>query len=145
MPRFIAAFSVGQSADGSLADTTSALAPLATAAWMAGIWDAGVASVPLVSVPVSPSALSAASAPPELTLSETVKYGLPRFLGMTKTFRPVFCPPDALEPPELDDELGDEPPLAELPDELQAASKADTTSRAIEPSTALEAVDFFPI
>ena len=51
----------------------SALAPLEIAAWMAGICDAGVAAVPLVSVPVSPSALSAAIAPPELALSAVVK------------------------------------------------------------------------
>jgi hypothetical protein len=40
---------------------------------MAGISDAGVASVPLVSAPVSPSAFSAASAPPDCTLSAVVK------------------------------------------------------------------------
>ena len=57
---------------------------------MAGIWDAAVAAVPLVSVPFSPSAFSAASAPPDLTLSAVVKYGLPRFFGITKTFRPFF-------------------------------------------------------
>src|SRR5438067_3939134 len=57
---------------------------------MAGICDAAVAAVPLVSVPFSFSSWSALSAPPDLTLSEVVKYGLPRFLGMTKTLRPVF-------------------------------------------------------
>ena len=55
MPLAMAAFSVGHSADGSVADTISALAPLVIAAWMAGICEAGVAAVPLVSVPVSPS------------------------------------------------------------------------------------------
>ena len=50
--RLIAPFSVGHSAVGSVADTTSALAPLVIAAWMAGICEAGVAAVPLVSVPV---------------------------------------------------------------------------------------------
>jgi hypothetical protein len=40
---------------------------------MAGICDAGVAAVPLVSVPLSPSAFSAAIAPPELALSAVVK------------------------------------------------------------------------
>ena len=43
------------------------------AAWMAGSSDAGVAAVPLVSAPVSPSAWSAAIAPPDLALSEVVK------------------------------------------------------------------------
>ena len=56
IPRFIAAFSVGHSAVGSVAETMSAFAPLLIAAWMAGICEAGVAAVPLVSVPVSPSA-----------------------------------------------------------------------------------------
>jgi hypothetical protein len=49
------------------------LAPLLIAAWMAGICDDGVSAVPLVSVPDSFSVCSAASAPPELTLSEVVK------------------------------------------------------------------------
>jgi hypothetical protein len=57
----------------SVADTTSAFAPLEIAAWIAGISAAGVAALPLVSVPVSPSALSAAIAPPELALSAVVK------------------------------------------------------------------------
>src|SRR5215467_12283918 len=83
MPLAMAEFSVGHSADGSVADTMRTLAPLVTADWIAGICEAGVAAVPLVSVPVSPSALSAASAPPEFTLSAVVKYGLPRFFGMT--------------------------------------------------------------
>ena len=51
----------------------SAFAPLVIAAWMAGICDAAVAAEPLVSVPFSPSSFSAASAPPDLTLSATVK------------------------------------------------------------------------
>ena len=55
MPLAMAAFRVGHSADGSVADTMSALAPLVIAAWMAGIWEEGVAAVPLVSVAVSPS------------------------------------------------------------------------------------------
>ena len=55
MPLAMAAFRVGHSAVGSVADTISALAPLVIAAWMAGICEAGVAAVPLVSVPVSPS------------------------------------------------------------------------------------------
>jgi hypothetical protein len=59
MPFFIAAFSVGHRALGSVADTIRTLAPFAIAAWMAGICDAGVAAVPLVSVPLSPSAVSA--------------------------------------------------------------------------------------
>src|SRR5450755_1803501 len=138
MPRFMAELSVGQSADGSVADTTSALAPLAIAAWTAGICEAGVASVPLVSLPVSPRALSAASAPPDFTLSEVVKYGLPRFFGMTKTLRPFFRVPDA---PVLADELE----LAELlellellepPEEPQAARPADTARTATEARTA---------
>ena len=73
MPRFIAALSVGHSAVGSVADTISAFAPLEIAAWIAGICDAGVAALPLVSVPVSPSASSAAIAPPEFALSAVVK------------------------------------------------------------------------
>src|SRR5438874_7904107 len=88
--RAIACFSVGQSADASVAETISAFAPFVIAAWMAGISEAAVAAVPLVSVPFSLSSWSAFSAPPDLTLSEVVKYGLPRFFGMTKTFRPVF-------------------------------------------------------
>ena len=80
MPLAIAAFSVGHSAFGSVADTMSALAPLVIAAWMAGICEAGVAAVPLVSVPVSPRRLSAAIAPPDFTLSAVVKYGLPEVL-----------------------------------------------------------------
>src|SRR5690349_17465321 len=104
MPRLIADLSVGHSAVGSVADTISAFAPLEIAAWIAGIWLAGVAAVPLVSVPVSPRALSAAIAPPELALSAVVKYELPRFFGMTKTFRPVLRP--AVDAPP------DEPPLA---------------------------------
>ena len=73
MPLAMAPFRVGHSADGSVADTMRALAPLLIAAWMAGICEAGVAAVPLVSVPVSPSACSAASAPPDFTLSAVVK------------------------------------------------------------------------
>src|SRR5438093_12154504 len=68
----------------------SAFAPFVIAAWIAGICEAAVACVPLVSVPFSFSSLSALSAPPDLTLSEVVKYGLPRFFGMTKTLRPVL-------------------------------------------------------
>src|SRR3954451_18671154 len=90
MPLLIADLSVGQSAEESEAETTSAFAPFVIAAWMAGICEAAVAAEPLVSVPVSPSSLSAASAPPDLALSDTVKYGLPRFFGMTKTLRPFF-------------------------------------------------------
>ena len=50
-----------------------AFAPLLIAAWIAGICEAGVAAVPLVSVPVSPSASSAAIAPPDFELSAVVK------------------------------------------------------------------------
>src|ERR1700684_2034404 len=96
MPLAMADFRVGQRADGSVADTMRAFAPLVIAAWMAGICDEGVAAVPRVSLPVSPRACSAASAPPDFTLSDVVKYGLPRFFGITKTFSPVFSPPDAL-------------------------------------------------
>src|SRR3954453_14467159 len=86
----IACLSVGQSADASVADTISAFAPFVIAAWIAGICEAAVAWVPLVSVPFSFRSWSALSAPPDLTLSEVVKYGLPRFFGITKTFMPVF-------------------------------------------------------
>src|SRR5713226_6769758 len=113
MPLAMADFRVGQSAEGSVAETMSALAPLVIAAWMAGICDAGVAAVPLVSLPVSPSVPSAARAPPEFTLSEVVKYGLPRFFGITKTFRPVFSAPDAAA--LVEDEDGE---AVELPEEL---------------------------
>src|SRR5215472_5670535 len=83
MPLAMAAFSVGHSAVGSVADTMRMLAPLVTDAWMAGSSDAGVAAVPLVSVPVSPSAWSPAIAPPDFALSAIVKYCAPRSLGMT--------------------------------------------------------------
>src|SRR5215475_2198176 len=116
MPFAMAEFRVGHSADGSVADTMRAFAPLLIAAWMAGICEAGVAWVPLVSVPVAPSA---ASAPPVFTLSAVVKYGLPRFLGMTKTFRPFSSPPEAA--------AGDEPLDVVFPDELHAASTEDAT------------------
>jgi hypothetical protein len=123
MPLAIADFRVGQSAAGSVADTMRALAPLVMAAWRAGICEAGVAAVPLVSDPVSPRVPSEASAPPELALSAVVKYGFPRFFGITKTFRPVFSPPDAAALEE--DEGGAE--LVGLPEELHAASVADAT------------------
>ena len=124
MPFLIAAFSVGHSAVGSDAETISALAPLATAAWMAGIWEAGVAAVPLVSVPSSPSCCSAARAPPDFTLSEVVKYGLPRFFGMTNTFSPVFSVPVAAPEDELDGAGVD------VPDDPQAAMTTDTVASA---------------
>src|SRR5450755_2367365 len=124
MPLAMAAFRVGHSADGSVADTMSALAPLVIAAWRAGICEEGVAAVPLVSVAVSPSVCRAAMAPPDFTLSAVVKYGLPRFFGMMKTFSPVFSAPEA--DPELD-EADAEELVDPLPDELHAASVADAT------------------
>src|SRR5262249_34797717 len=96
MPFFIALSSVGHSAVGSVADTIRMFAPLVIAAWIAGICEAGVAAVPLVSVPLSPSCLSAASAPPEFTLSAVVEYGLPRFFGRTKTLSRCCRPARAL-------------------------------------------------
>jgi hypothetical protein len=63
--RAIACFSVGQSADASVAETMSALAPFVIAAWIAGICDAAVACVPLVSEPFAFSSFSALSAPPD--------------------------------------------------------------------------------
>src|ERR1022692_2395491 len=129
MPFCMAASSVGHSADGSVAETISAFAPLVIAAWMAGIWEAGVAAVPLVSAPVSPSVPSAASAPPDPTLSAVVKYGLPRFFGMTNTFRPVFTPPGpAVTDGVLD---GDELP----PEEVHAASMAVAAMSTAGPSS----------
>src|SRR6266705_933835 len=125
----IAEFSVGQSAEASVAETISALAPLVIAAWMAGICEAGVAAVPLVSEPVSPSCVSAARAPLDFTLSAVVKYGLPRFFGMTNTFRPVLSPPL----PVFAD--GDEPGEG-LPEELHAASTAAATMSTAGPSRA---------
>src|SRR5438128_1194350 len=86
----IACLRVGQSADASVAETISAFAPFVIAAWIAGSCDAAVACVPLVSLPCSFNSASAFNAPPDLKLSEVVKYGLPRFFGMTKTLRPVF-------------------------------------------------------
>src|SRR5579859_7150924 len=120
----MADWSVGHSAVWSVADTMSAFAPLETAAWMAGICEAAVAEVPLVSVPVSPRVVSAAMAPPELALSAVVKYELPRFLGMTKTFRPVLRP--AVEPPldELAPDVAAELDVAAL-DELVAAEELE--------------------
>src|SRR5215469_14000013 len=114
----MAAFRVGHSADGSVADTMRAFAPLLIAAWMAGICEAGVAWVPLVSVPVAPSVVSAAIAPPVFALSAVVKYGLPRFFGMTKTFRPFFSPPAAAAEGEPED-------VVLVPDEEHAASTED--------------------
>ncbi len=75
-------------------------------------------------------------APPELALSAVVKYELPRFFGMTKTFRPVFRPAveAALDEPALDaaalddagaDELAEVAELEEL--ELQAATATVAT------------------
>ena len=65
--------------------------------------------MPLVSDPVSPSVCSAASAPPEFTLSEVVKYELPRFFGITKTLSPVFTlPPDAAVAEDEEEAAGDE-------------------------------------
>src|SRR5258705_4586119 len=125
MPLVMAACRLGHSADGSVADTMSALAPLVIAAWMAGICEDGVAAVPLVSEAVSPSVCRAAMAPPEFTLSAVVKYGLPRFFGMMKTFSPVFSDPEA---PDPDPEEADAEELAgPLPDEPHAASVAEAT------------------
>jgi hypothetical protein len=92
---------------------------------MAGICDAEVAAVPLVSVPVSPAALIAASAPPVPLLSAVVKYGLPRFFGMTKTFRPVFAVADPDPDPDGLDELDE---VAEPLDEQAATARADATT-----------------
>jgi hypothetical protein len=65
-------------------------------------------------------------APPEFTLSAVVKYGLPRFFGMMKTFSPVFSDPEAPEPDEADAEEPPDP-LDPLPDEPHAASVAEAT------------------
>src|SRR5262249_15179924 len=119
MPFAMAEFRVGHSADGSVADTMRAFAPLLIAAWMAGICEAGVARAPLVSGPVAPGGPGAASVPPFVPLWGVVKYGLPRFWGMTKTFRPFFSPPEAA--------AGDEPLDVVFPDELHAASTEDAT------------------
>ena len=76
---------VGKLVGGGLAAGVDFLGAtlLMIAAWMAGISAAGVAAFPLVSVPVSPSAFSAAIAPPEFALSAVVKYAWPSCLGMT--------------------------------------------------------------
>ena len=97
---------------------------MATAAWMAGIWEAGVAAVPLVSEPLSPSCCSAARAPPDFTLSEVVKYGLPRFLGMTNTFSPVFSAPEAAAEEEPDAEAAG----VDEPDDEHAARTTDAVA-----------------
>src|ERR1700743_555585 len=122
-PRFTADESVGHSAVGSVADTISAFAPLEIAAWIAGICEAGVADVPLVSVPLSPRALSGAIAPPEPALSAVVKYELPRFFGMMKTFRPVLRPAVDEPAPDAAEDAAGLAGAAELVElELQAAS-----------------------
>src|SRR6201996_4276345 len=121
MLRLIAPFRVGHSAVGSVADTTRALAPLVMAAWMAGICEAEVAAVPLVSVPVSPRESMPAIAPPVFWLSAVVKYGLPRFFGITKTLRPFLAAP---EDPDPDEPPEEEPP----PDEQAARARADATT-----------------
>ena len=136
MPLAMADFSVGHSADGSVADTMSALAPLVIAACRAGICDDGVAAVPLVSVAVSPSVASAAIAPPDFTLSAVVKYGLPRFFGMMKTLSPDFSPPD-----EAAGEDEDEP---DVPEELHAASSADALRSTSGPHSARLTVGLIP-
>jgi len=57
-----------------------------------------------------------------------VKYEFPRFFGTTKTFRPVFRPPDELEEADADDD----DVVVELDeledDDEQAASRTDATS-----------------
>src|SRR5579863_5225538 len=129
MPFFMADSSVGHSAVGSVAEMTSAFAPLLMSAWMTGSWDEGVSAVPLVSAPVSPSVWSAASAPPVPTLSAVVKYEFPRFFGITKTFRPVLRPPDELEEADApDDDGGAELDELEDDDDEQAASRTDATT-----------------
>jgi hypothetical protein len=55
-----------------------------------------------------------------------VKYGFPRFFGITKTFNPVFSPAAALdEPVDEAEDVADEADV-ELDDE-HAASVADAT------------------
>src|SRR6185437_16699251 len=113
---------------------------------MAGICEVGVAAVPLVSVPVSPSSARAASAPPDLTLSEVVKYGLPRFFGITKTFSPVLRPPLPPPPPLLDEDLlGEGVEDDELPDEhaasIPTASINTAPDSAVRDTAGLSAAD----
>jgi hypothetical protein len=56
-----------------------------------------------------------------------VKYGFPRFFGITKTFRPVFSPlAEADEVDEADDD-DDDAAVVELEDE-HAASKIDAVT-----------------
>jgi hypothetical protein len=97
-----------------------------------------VPAVPLVSVPVSPSAPSAAIAPPDFALSAVVKYELPRFFGMTKTFMPVFSPPEADDDDDVDDDAGglDDDELDE-----HAASRIGTmTSGTASPAVCLNLI-----
>jgi hypothetical protein len=118
MPFAMAAFRVGQSAEGSVADTMRAFAPLLIAAWMAGICEAGVAWVPLVSVPVAPSAPSAAS-PSGLHAVGGGEVRVAEVLGDDEDLQAFLQPAEA--------EAGDEPLDVVLPDELHAASTADAT------------------
>jgi hypothetical protein len=124
---------VGHSAVGSVAEMMSAFAPLETAAWIAGICDDGVADVPLVSLPVSPRVSSAAMAPPEFALSAVVKYELPRFFGMTKTFRPVLRPPEALV---LDEPVLDAPALDAAEDAVEVAGAEELEELELQAATA---------
>ena len=73
MPLAMAPFRVGHSADGSVADTMRAFAPLLIAAWMAGICEAGVAAVPLVSRAGVAEGAQRGERPAGLTLSAVVK------------------------------------------------------------------------
>ena len=65
-------------------------------------------------------------APPDFTLSAVVKYGLPRFFGMMKTFRPGLQRARG-RAPELDEAEADAEPPDPLPEELHAASVAEAT------------------
>ena len=78
MPFLAAWFSVGQSADGSLAAITIALALAWMAAWIEGIWAAAVSVVPELTTTLPPSSVSAFWPP----LSASTSYGFWVSLGM---------------------------------------------------------------
>jgi hypothetical protein len=74
--------------------------------------------------------LSAASAPPEFTLSAVVKYEFPRFFGTTKTLRPFFSAPAAGDDEDEDELVAeDDADVDGLDDEEHAASRTDTMTR----------------
>jgi hypothetical protein len=64
-----------------------------------------------------------------------VKYGFPRFFGITKTFSPVFSPAAALDVPVDEADAEDEADVE--PDDEHAASVVDATRRTVGAHSAL--------